>query len=95
MVESVGLAMYDEAYSVPGRITKAYNEDWPNTLGHVNDVTVQFVAGYTSPDQIPQTIRQAIMMIVGELYKNREEPDIKGFPEGVNQLLGPYRVVTL
>ena len=87
-----------DAYSVPGRITKAYNEDWPNTLGHVNDVTVRFVCGYASSAAVPYTIKHALMMIVGELYKEREHPNIGASVEtllAANELLGPYKLYRL
>lgn len=35
--------------SEPPRIVEAYSESWPETRGHVNDVTIRFRAGYAVP----------------------------------------------
>lgn len=86
-------------YSVPARITPAYNESWPDTRGHINDVTVTFVAGYESPTKIPEAIKQAILLLVADMYENREDSlsgrTIMNIPLSASSLLGPFQVVTL
>ena len=51
-----------DIYAKPARIVTAYNKSWPATRGHINDVTVTYVAGYGSPADIPEEIRTAILL---------------------------------
>ena len=57
----------------PGRITPAFGEFWPLTQHRIDAVTIEFVCGYgTTPDSIPEPIRSALLLIIGDLFKNRE-----------------------
>lgn len=84
-----------------GRIVLAYNQSWPSTRTQLDAATINYVCGYGSPSQVPQMIRQAIRMMVGTLYENREGatagPSIQQVPFGslpaVDSLLWPYRLV--
>lgn len=58
-----------DAASQPGRIVPAYSKVWPTTRGHIADVQVTYVAGYAS---VPATVQQAILLLVGHWYANRE-----------------------
>lgn len=58
--------------SQPGRILPAHNKSWPSTRGHVNDVTIRFVAGYGAAAAVPYAIKAAMLLIVGEFDKRRE-----------------------
>jgi uncharacterized phiE125 gp8 family phage protein len=84
--------------SEPGRIVPAYNVSWPSTRGHINDVTVRFVAGYTG-SAMPQSIHSAMLLIVGELFERREHgivgSTITSVPFSAQHLLWPYRMLTL
>lgn len=154
-----------------GRIVEAYSKTWPSTYGHVNDVTVRFVAGYaatmtadSSTDiltavghsysngdpvrvwntggalptglsantdyyvrdvsgdtfklaatsggsaiditgngtgtsfvgEIPRSILQAMVLMIGELYERREATivgaPVTEIPLGIQALLAPYRI---
>lgn len=88
----VSTAYRVDAISEPGRIALDYDQSWPSTYSVLNAVTVRFVAGYTT---VPEPIRQAVLIMVGELYENREDTialTINSVPFGVRALLGPYRV---
>lgn len=66
---------------------------WPvsTTLYAVNPIYVTFVCGFGAASSVPLPIRQAIMMLAGYLYENREA-DAKGFPNSVlDALLANYR----
>ena len=82
----------------PGRVTPADGEAWPATLAVTNAVTVRFAAGYgDAADDVPEDIRQAILLIVGRLYAHREDV-VQGAPlhtlsRGSESLMGPYRMV--
>lgn len=70
-----------------------------------NELRVRYVAGYgDDPNEVPVAIRQAIMMLVGHMYENREgQPtEIKyqaqftgALPTFVHKLAHPYRVMML
>lgn len=61
----------------------AYDRDWPTDLrAHPRGVKIRFVAGYGNTPEtladplaasVPGAFRQAVKLIVGERYKNREE----------------------
>ena len=44
---------------------------YPNTKRQLNAVTVQFVAGFGDPPDVPATIRTAIKMLTAHWYDNR------------------------
>lgn len=54
------------------------NESYPATRQFRNSVQVEYIAGYqdtggnNDADRVPQEIKQAILMLVGHLYENRE-----------------------
>lgn len=84
--------------SEPGQVVLAYGESWPSfTPRPVNAVEIRFVAGYgSSAANVPAGIRQAMLLLVGHWYENRElvsELNLKEIPETVNALLWPYRVM--
>lgn len=82
-----------DAMGWPGRVGLAYGEVWPTTtLRTLNGVVIRFVAGYgDTVDDVPEDFREAILMLVGHFYENRETtlvrpPDV--IPFGVQALLG-------
>lgn len=87
--------------SEPGVITPAYGTTWPTTRAVRNAVKVTFVAGYGAAGiDVPQAIRSAILLMVGDLFENRE--GVTGDARAayvdnptVDRLLAPYRMLTL
>jgi len=57
----------------PGRIDLAYNQVWPSvTLRTLSPVQIVFVAGYgDSADDVPDQVKDAILMYCGWRYENR------------------------
>lgn len=56
-----------------GFIDQAYGVCWPAVRRQPDAITVQFVAGYgTNPSNLPESIRQAILMLIAHFYQNRE-----------------------
>jgi hypothetical protein len=77
----------------PGGIRPAPGKSWPATMGGPDTVRVQFVAGY---EALPSRIRAAILLIVGDLFQNREAQFVEGrivvLPNPtVDGLLGRFR----
>lgn len=88
-----------DANSEPARITEAYGKTWPTTRREINAVTVRFVAGFGAAADVPQAIKQAMLLMIGHWYNNRESVDLSAgqlveVPQTVDWLLWPYRVIT-
>lgn len=60
-----------------GRIVQAYNVTWPTTIDvHPQALEIAFTAGYGNAATVKTTcpgIVQAIMMLAGDAYRNRED----------------------
>lgn len=88
-----------ELSGCPARITPVFGQIWPPTRPQIGSVKVDYTAGYgAGGTNVPEGIRQWILMRVGTLYEQREEIAIlqKGKVEQlpyVDQLLDPYNVV--
>lgn len=86
-----------DSYSVdndrePGRVVLQNGAAWPVfTPFPSSSVRIQFAAGY---DTLPNTIRQALLMLIGHWYENREATgNVSGeIAFSVHALLAPYRV---
>lgn len=62
----------------------------------VNGIEVAFLAGFgPTPNDVPATIRHALLLLVAHWYENREPIEIGGgataVPAMVSELLAPYR----
>lgn len=59
--------------SEPGRVVLAYGASWPSvTLYPSNPIQITYVAGYGAASAVPQRLRQAVLLLVGHWYENRE-----------------------
>jgi uncharacterized phiE125 gp8 family phage protein len=58
--------------SEPCRLTPAYGIIWPFTRWQTNAVTITFVAGWAAVNLVPERAKQAIKLLVGHWYRNRE-----------------------
>lgn len=92
-----------DASSQPARIVPAANLTWPTTDYYVpGSVKVTFVAGSygdgVTVNNCPSAIKQAILLLVGHWYSNREavtEKPMTNLPLAVDALLSPYRFMGL
>lgn len=58
------------ADTVNGWVVPAYGKSWPSFTPYpVNPVKVTYVAGY---DSAPQVVKQAMLLLIGHWYENRE-----------------------
>ncbi|MCK9569543.1 head-tail connector protein [Candidatus Pacearchaeota archaeon] len=98
-----GADYFVDSKSEPGRIVLAYGKSWPSTtLRPVNGICVTYVAGYGYSDEVPQAVKQAMKLLIGHWYENREttiamnvgagEADVKKIPYAVESLLWMNRV---
>lgn len=88
--------------STPGRIVLKAGESWTSeSLQEADGVKVRFVAGWSAVADIPQAIKQAMLLLVGHWYENREDVVVGAgmamahLPLAYDALLTPYRVRTV
>jgi uncharacterized phiE125 gp8 family phage protein len=101
---------YDTAYTVAtlaatvyqvdtysGRVGLKYSQVWPSTtLRPFAAIVIELVAGYgDEASDVPEPIRQAILLLIGHLYEHREPvlvgATIAELPYSVKALLSNYR----
>jgi uncharacterized phiE125 gp8 family phage protein len=78
-------------------IDPKYGITWPSVRAESASVSVTFVAGYgSSPGDVPEPLRQAMRLLIGHCYENREAVvvGIESSPLAlaVDSLVFPYRV---
>lgn len=80
-----------------GYIALNYAQSWPGTYEREKAVSIRFVAGYgANTTNIPENIRQAMLIRLGELYAGRgDEGGGVGMSDPVRRLLAPSRRVVL
>lgn len=71
----------------------------PESRRQLAAVTVEFTAGYAPIEPLPDAMRQAICMLAGHYYENREAVVVgtvaNDIPLGVEALLIPYKLMWL
>lgn len=82
----------------PGRVELSVAGSWPGTSTRAAAVTINFVAGYgTTVFEVPDGLRAAILLLVGNLYEHREATVagsvITDVPFGVEALLWQHRIL--
>lgn len=82
--------------TAPCRIAPAYGYVWPTVRGTMNNVTVNFTAGYgADASYVPECVKQAMKMLIGHWYENREQVNIGNIvttiPMTIEALLAPER----
>lgn len=73
------------------RIRVATNVSWPNTYDKPNAVRIRYTAGFGDAADVPEDIKQAVLMLVAEMYEKREN-GIKQLPTVVEWMLAPYKL---
>ena len=83
-------------FAQPGRIFQAYNQTWPSSRGHIDDVRVRYVAGYGTSNDVPYALKAAIKLMTAHLYENREATVVgtiaTEMPLSIRNLLAPFVV---
>ena len=84
----------------PARIGLKPNKDFPALADRINAVEVTYKVGYgdTAAD-VPQGIKQAVLLTIGNWYQNREEVVVgriaTELPKSAQYLLDQYKVQTV
>ena len=84
----------------PARIGLKPNQSFPRLADRINAVECQYVVGYGSAaSDVPQGIKQAVLLTIGNWYQNREEVVVgriaTELPKSAQYLLEQYKVQTL
>jgi len=91
-LDSSYYTLCNKAVVGPGEIVEAYNMSWPSTRNVPDAVTVTYQAGYgEASTDVPNDIRQGVMLMVAHMYENREALaaiQLHEVPFGVSALLG-------
>ena len=83
-----------DSFSEPGLICLAYGKSWPATYPEINSVQIRFIAGYGTAADVPQEIKQSILLKIADLYEHRggDEGIDKSINEAIESLLWPDRI---
>ena len=98
---AIAAANYDLLQDARGsavRFRDAYS--FPADLAEAEGAVIQFVAGYgTAATDVPMAIRQAMLLLIGHWYANREAVNVGNItselPLAVKSLIAPFRLRNL
>lgn len=77
-----------DTVSEPGRLYLAESQSWPSdVLDELNAITILYIAGYGAAADVPAELKQAILLMCGDLYLNRESWEYYG--KGPDMLTAP------
>lgn len=98
VLQTVDPSIYTtDAASDPGMIRLDPDSLWPETDDTDPSVTIVYTAGFGAAEtNIPAAIRQALLLLVGHFYENREassSASLTPVPMAVDSLLSPFRVL--
>lgn len=66
-------AYFVDTITQPCRIGLNWNSNWPpEPLRAINAICVTYVAGWTAQEYFPQRLKQAMLLLIGHWYENRE-----------------------
>ena len=67
---------------------------WPSTVDHPEAVKVAYQAGFGAANVVPKGIKQAMLLMIGHWYENRQD-SIRKMPTQAEWLLRRYRIQTI
>ena len=84
----------------PARIGLKPSQSFPSLAERINAVNCKYVVGYGSAaSDVPEGIREAVLLIVGNLYENRQEVVVgriaTELPKSAQYLLEQYKIQTI
>jgi uncharacterized phiE125 gp8 family phage protein len=68
----VGARVTPDAHAPAGYVQPAYGESWPSTYGVPECITITYQAGWLSAEAVPQRVKHAMLLMIGDLHTNRE-----------------------
>jgi uncharacterized phiE125 gp8 family phage protein len=79
-----------DTHSTPGRIILKSGVNWPSEDLQVGaPITITYVAGFGDENDVPDAYKQAMLLLVGHMYENRESVVVQ---QGVSLVTVPQAV---
>lgn len=82
--------------SQQARVYPTYGSSWPSPRSERNAVKITYQAGYGGRNDVPNSIKNALLLLVGSYDRNREATapvQLHEIPFGIKSLLSSYRVI--
>jgi len=95
-----GGANYEfDAYSAPLRIELADGVSYPAITERQNAIKITYAVGASAASTIPDQLKQAGLILIGNMYENRQEiivgRSVGTIPMTARYLMNPYKIQTL
>jgi uncharacterized phiE125 gp8 family phage protein len=92
--QTLAASVYEvDVVSQPARLVLKTNQSWPSTYDKKNAVKITFTAGFgATAASVPAQIRQAMLLVIGNMYENRGDEGHRTIPSTVYNLLDAHRV---
>lgn len=82
-----------DTHSEPGRVVLKSSASWPSvTLQEIAGIQIEYTAGYGDAADVPAGYQQAMLLLIGHLYENREAVVVG---QGITMLKLPLAVDAL
>lgn len=99
-LQVVDPSLYElDSFNMVPRVRLTPGSAWPDTYDKANAVIIEFTGGYSpgSPitENIPKSLKQAMLLMIGHLYENREQTTqakLEELPFGICALIERYRL---
>lgn len=78
----------------PAKIQVLTNKSYPSTYDGFNAVYVEYITGFGAASDVPQDVKHALLLMVADMYDNREDK-VKRLPTASQMLLNSYQIVQL
>lgn len=81
-----------------GKVYPGRNYSWPAHRDFPKAINIEFITGYGLAVAVPEDIKQAILLIIGHMERNREDTtflNVSEIPQGAKALLAPYKIFSM
>lgn len=92
VVQTLDAGVYDLFTDTRGAyLTLRPGQSWPATFRRADAVSITFTAGYGAAADVPEPIRQAILLILQRLFDGADTEIDAAIDRTVHALIAPYR----
>jgi uncharacterized phiE125 gp8 family phage protein len=84
-----------ETNTEPGKVVLAYGQSWPTTTLTVKSpISIIYICGYGTPDDVPQSLKQAMLIDIADMMEHRESYVTQPWQHMpiLDKLYWPYRM---
>lgn len=85
-----------DAIHSPARIGLEVGKDYPTLANRIDAIQIIYTSGYTSATDVNKLLKQAILILVGQWYENRQEAivgrSVGTIPMTATYILDRYRI---